>query len=134
MRAVERAADTKEGLVAHMKVDICRTGINMPEKGLDVFDVGSAFKQMAGKTVAACMGRNRAGNTGKPGAFLKELVDAVRIKVSAGPGAWEKDTLRTAAFVPIFCKKVEIFLGQDGILIILMLESHCFKVSEPLVI
>ena len=98
-----------------MKVDICRTGINMPEKGLDVFDVGSAFKQMAGKTVAACMGRNRAGNTGKPGAFLKELVDAVRIKVSAGPGAWEKDTLRTAAFVPIFCKKVEIFLGQDGI-------------------
>ncbi len=87
----------------------------MPEKGLDVFDVGSAFKQMAGKTVAACMGRNTAGNTGKPGTFLKELVHTGYIQVSASPGAWEKDPLRTTAFVPILCKKAEIFLGQDGI-------------------
>lgn len=61
----------------------------MPEKGLDVFDVGLAFKQMAGKTVAACMGRNRASNTGKPGAFLKELVHTGYIQVPASPGAWQ---------------------------------------------
>ena len=30
-------------------------------------------------------------------------------------GAGEKDPLRTTAFVPILCKKAEIFLGQDGI-------------------
>lgn len=81
----------------------------MPGKGLDVFDVGSAFKQMAGKTVAAYMGRNRAGNTGKPGAFLKELVHTGYIQVSASSGAWEKDTLRTAAFVPIPLRRSRFF-------------------------
>lgn len=68
-----------------MKIYVRRTGINMAKKGLDIFDIRPAFKQMACKTMAARMGRNTAGNTGAPGAFLKELIDAVRIEVSASP-------------------------------------------------
>jgi len=115
LRTIERAADAEEGLVAYMEVDIGRAGIHMPEKGLDIFDIGPAFKQVAGKTVSARMGRDTAGNTGKPGAFFKELVHTGYIQVSTSPGAWEKYPPGPAAFVPILGKKVKILPGEDGI-------------------
>ena len=39
-------------------------------------------------------------------AFLKELVNTGYIKISTGPGTWEKDIFRATTFVPILCEKV----------------------------
>ncbi len=48
----------------------------MTGQGLDIFDVNPALKQVAGKAVAARMGRNTACDAGLLSACLEELVDA----------------------------------------------------------
>ena len=57
----------------------------MSKKGLDILDVHPAFEQVAGKTVAAGMGRYPAGDTGFPGTCLEELIDAADIKIIPRP-------------------------------------------------
>lgn len=59
-----------------MEISICGTGIHMTGQGLDIFDVNPALKQVAGKAVAARMGRNTACDAGLLSACLEELVDA----------------------------------------------------------
>ena len=43
-----------------METNIFGTGVHMAEQGLDIFDANPALKQVAGKAVAARMGRNTA--------------------------------------------------------------------------
>ena len=57
----------------------------MSKKGLDILDVHPAFEQVAGKAVAAGMGRYPAGDAGFPGACLEELIDAGNIEIIPGP-------------------------------------------------
>ena len=41
---VERAADAKKRFITYMQIYICRTGINMTKKRLDIFDIHSALE------------------------------------------------------------------------------------------
>ena len=49
---------------------------------------------------------NMTVNAGEFSTFLKELVNTGYIKISTGPGTWEKDIFRATTFVPILCEKV----------------------------
>ena len=47
-----------------------------------------------------------AHEPGKFSTLLKELVNTGYIKISTGPGTWEKDIFKATTFVPILCEKV----------------------------
>ena len=49
---------------------------------------------------------NMTVNAGEFSTFLKELVNTGYIKISTGPGTWEKDIFGATTFVPILCEKV----------------------------
>ena len=65
--------------------------------------------------MTARMRGNMTVNAGEFSTFLKELVNIGYIKISTGPGTWEKDIFRATTFVPILCEKVSIFLRQNCI-------------------
>ena len=82
---VIRTADPKKDLVADMDIDFCRFWIHMSKQCLDVFNVNTILKQMAGKAVAAAMTGYMFCNTGFYGTFLEILIDTVLVKIRAGP-------------------------------------------------
>lgn len=90
-------------------------GIYMAEQRLDVFDVNATFKQMARKAVAAAMTGNMSSNASLGCAFFEVLVDAVRIKIGAGPRTGEKNVPGPAALEPVLCQKIKVSVGKDRI-------------------
>ena len=82
---VIRTADSKKALVADMDIDFCRFWIHMSKQCLDVFNVNTILKQMAGKAVAAAMTGYMFCNAGFYGTFLEILIDTVLVKIRAGP-------------------------------------------------
>jgi len=77
----------------------------MSKQCLDVFNVNTTLKQVAGKTVTAAMTGNMLGYASPGGTLFEVLIDAVLIKVSAGPGTGEKNSSGFTTLKPVVCKK-----------------------------
>ena len=56
--------------------------------------------------MTARMRGNMTVNAGKFSTLLKDLVNTGDIKISTGPGTWEKDIFKATTLVPILCEKV----------------------------
>ena len=57
----------------------------MSEQCLDVFNVNTILKQMAGKAVSAAMTGDLFSNAGFFCTFFEILIDTVLVKIRAGP-------------------------------------------------
>ena len=80
-----RTADSKQALVADMDIYFCRPRVHMPEQCLNIFNVDTVLKQMAGKAVPTAMSGYMLRNAGFDSTFLEILINAVLVKISAGP-------------------------------------------------
>ena len=87
----------------------------MSKKRLDIFDVDTVLKQMAGKAVPAAMTGYMLRNAGSGCTFLEILIDAVLIKISSGPRAREKNISWSAALKPVFGQQIEVAVREDCI-------------------
>ena len=87
----------------------------MSKQCLDVFNVNTTLKQVAGKTVTAAMTGNMLGYASPGGTLFEVLIDAVLIKVSAGPGTGEKNSSGFTTLKPVFSQEVKVPVRKDRI-------------------
>ena len=66
--------------------------------------------------MTARMRGNMTVNAGEFSTFLKKLVNTGYIKISTGPGTWEKDIFRATTFVPVSYTHLDVYKRQVQIL------------------
>ena len=108
---IKRALDAEDVTTGNVGISLCGTEGGMAEKGLNVTDVGAAFKKVGGKSMAKAVNREFFVDFGTVDGVVEDVLGGTDCQWTGGRLAREKPGLYSIKCI-VFIEKTGGLFGQ----------------------